>query len=245
MPFIAISYHILPGHDDEIADIFSERSFTRADSPVLHDETGAVVGRNLGTALFIQHDRMARLVHFEGDPRHIGRHMSGQQGVQEAMRRLTPYLAASTETRTPEGFLAYFRNARMERLFEHEGTPRPGRYAALRYTIRADRTERIRAILAEVAGAPDARPGPIVAQAAFVSGEALFRMLQIDGDADEAIGYLAGSAAGRRAERLLAPHLAEPVTADLDDVDAVTARLRERRMRVLQELSIDRPPVRA
>jgi hypothetical protein len=111
MPYAAITYRVQPGHEDEIEKIFAE--FKRADSPVLRDAHGAPSGLLLGTALFIKDDVMVRLVHYEGELDDVARHMSTQDGVHEAERRLMPYLAQARDTETPEGFISHFSDATM------------------------------------------------------------------------------------------------------------------------------------
>lgn len=243
MPFLGISYHVRPGHEEEIADIFSERNFTRADTPVLRNENGDVVGRNLGTALFIQHDRMARIVHYEGDLRFIGPHMSGQQGVKEAERRLSRFLAVPRDTQNPEGFMRYFRNARMDKVFEREAEPRVGRFTALRYTVDPTRADEIRAVFDR--HHPDGVLGysgssPILAEAAFLKDDALVRMIQhADGTgSDDVADYLGRTGHGPRVESDLAPYLAEPASPAGPYSEVFQARA----MRILQELSVANPP---
>jgi hypothetical protein len=246
MPFIAISYDVRPGHDDEIADIFAERSFTRADTPVLRDENGVEVGRNLATGLFIQRDVMARIVQFEGDVRYIGRHMSGQQGVKEAERRLAAYLAVPRDTQNPEGFMTYFRNARMEGLFQRETEPGPGQIAALRYTIKPQYTDQIRNVFAALH--PGVRFGytgvdsPIIAEGVFTKGSTMVRMLSYQGDIDDVASYLTRTGQGPQAERELTPYLAEDRPAV--PVQPYSEVFAARCMRTLQYLSVNQPPVR-
>jgi hypothetical protein len=111
MPYAAITYRVQPGHEEEIQKIFAE--FRRADSPVLRDAAGTPTGLLLGTALFIKDDVMVRLVHYEGELSDVARHMSTQDGVHEAERRLAPYLAQARDTETPEGFVNHFSGATM------------------------------------------------------------------------------------------------------------------------------------
>lgn len=111
MPYAAITYQVKPGHEDEIAEIFSH--FRRVDSPVLRDEQGNEVGRLLGTAVFIKDDLMVRVIHYSGDFAAIGRHMAQQRGVHLLEEKLAPYLAAQRDSQTLEGFQTYFRNATM------------------------------------------------------------------------------------------------------------------------------------
>ncbi|GAA1858967.1 SchA/CurD-like domain-containing protein [Asanoa iriomotensis] len=111
MPYAAITYHVQPGHEDEIAEIFA--NFRRVDTPVMRDDDGNEVGKLLGTAVFIKDDVMVRMIHYSGDFRAIGRHMATQRGVHLLEEKLAPYLAIPRDSRTPEGFQRYFRDATM------------------------------------------------------------------------------------------------------------------------------------
>ncbi|GLZ32177.1 SchA/CurD [Lentzea sp. NBRC 105346] len=111
MPYAAITYHVKPGFEEEIAEIFA--NFKRVDTPDLSDENGEQVGRLLGTAVFIQDEIMVRVIHYEGDFSAIGRHMAKQKGVHLLEAKLAPYLKQQRDTSTPEAFGTYFRNATM------------------------------------------------------------------------------------------------------------------------------------
>ncbi|MDH2427186.1 SchA/CurD-like domain-containing protein [Sphaerisporangium sp. TRM90804] len=112
MAYAAITYRVRPGHEKEINEIFS--GFTRPESPVLTDEDGKPSGLLLGTGLFLKDDVVVRVIHYEGSLEDVARHMSVQEGVREAERRLLPYLAAPRDTSTPQGFLEHFGTASME-----------------------------------------------------------------------------------------------------------------------------------
>ncbi|MGB3440123.1 MAG: SchA/CurD-like domain-containing protein [Actinophytocola sp.] len=111
MPYAAITYQVKPGHEDEIAEIFS--GFQRVDTPLLRDSENEQVGRLLGTAVFIKDDIMVRVIHYEGDFSAIGRHMASQRGVHLLEKKLAPYLRETRDTSTQAGFGEYFRNAAM------------------------------------------------------------------------------------------------------------------------------------
>lgn len=111
MPYAAITYDVKPGHDEEIAEIFSH--FKRADTPVLRNEAGEEVGRLLGTAVFIKDGLLIRVIHYEGDIQDVGRHMSQQRGVHILEEKLKPYLASPRDTATPEAFQRHFANSLM------------------------------------------------------------------------------------------------------------------------------------
>jgi hypothetical protein len=111
MPYEAITYHVKPGFEEEIAEIFG--AFQRVDTPDFTAEDGAPAGRLLGTAVFIQGEIMVRVIHYEGDFSAIGRHMAQQKGVHLLEAKLAPYLKQQRDTSTSEAFGTYFRNAKM------------------------------------------------------------------------------------------------------------------------------------
>ncbi|GHF28080.1 SchA/CurD-like domain-containing protein [Streptomyces morookaense] len=111
MPYAAITYDVKPGYDEEIAELFA--NFKRADTPVLTDEAGEEVGRLLGTAVFIKDGLLVRVIHYEGDIKDVGRHMSRQRGVHILEEKLKPYLASPRDTATPERFRQHFANSLM------------------------------------------------------------------------------------------------------------------------------------
>ncbi|MEV5753945.1 SchA/CurD-like domain-containing protein [Actinoallomurus sp. NPDC052308] len=111
MPFAAITYRVVPGHEDEIAEIFA--GFQRVDTPVFRDPDGEKAGRLLGTAVFIKDDVMVRVIHYEGDFRAVAAHMGRQKGVHLLEEKLAPYLAEKRDTSTEAGFQEYFRNSVM------------------------------------------------------------------------------------------------------------------------------------
>lgn len=111
MPYAAITYDIIPGHEDEIAEIFA--GFRRADTTVLRDEQDAEVGRLLGTAVFIKDAVLVRVIHFDGRIEDVGRHMSAQSGVHQLEEKLKPYLATARDTATPQRFQRHFAGSLM------------------------------------------------------------------------------------------------------------------------------------
>lgn len=116
MPFAAITYQVKPGHEDEIAEIFS--GFQRVDTPVLTDDDGNRVGKLLGTAVFIKDELMVRVIQYEGEFAAISRHMATQRGVHALEEKLAPYLAARRATGTPDGFRTYFADSLMRCISE-------------------------------------------------------------------------------------------------------------------------------
>lgn len=188
MPFAALVYEIRPGHDEEIAAIFSPTNFKRADSPVLRDERGATVGYLLSTGLFLHGDRMVRLIQHEGGTvDDIARHMSVQEGVHEAERELAPYLATERDTETPEGFVRHFRRSLIRRAAQWAVDNRPAAGLAV-FRFLQEGGEDLDAMSAAL---PDAvGSGPILAAMRFDLDDLAVWGVQHDGAADAAVAAL-------------------------------------------------------
>lgn len=217
MTLAAISYGIKPGHDEEIAEIFSLKNFKRANSPIIRDDAGHVVGKIVGTGLFLRGDTMVRIIQFDGELDAVARHMAAQKGVHEAERKIAPYLTVSRDTRTVEGFLRYFRNSTMRCLAQqtHRDVPFTG------IAARCDKIDsahdgipaELQAVIAdawpEVTGSNGAR---VQATAAFTLNDTLIRVVQYEGSLDDVAAALAEAGAAD-AEQALAPFLADPELA--------------------------------
>jgi SchA/CurD like domain len=123
MPFAAITYDIKAGHDDQVAEIFS--NFQRPKSPVVPGADGGQAGRILATAVFIRGSLLVRFIEYAGDLSAVARYMAGQPGVQELERKLKPYLNSPRDTGTVEGFVRVFHSS-MLRCITQLTVPRGG-----------------------------------------------------------------------------------------------------------------------
>jgi hypothetical protein len=121
MPFVAITYDIKPGCEEELAEIFG--GFRRVGSPAVPGGENAPTTRILATALFIRDDTMVRFIEYEGDLDAVARHMAAQPGVQEIERKLKPFLTRPRDTDTVEGFVATFKRS-MLRCISQLAVPR-------------------------------------------------------------------------------------------------------------------------
>ncbi|GAA4616652.1 SchA/CurD-like domain-containing protein [Actinoallomurus liliacearum] len=109
MPFVAITYDIKSGHEDEVAEVF--QNFQRPKSPVVPGADGGQAGRILATAVFIRDGLLVRFIEYEGDLDAVARHMGAQPGVREVERKLKPYLNAPRDTDTVDGFVRTFKKS--------------------------------------------------------------------------------------------------------------------------------------
>src|SRR2546423_7944170 len=157
MTFAAIMYKVQPGHEEEIAEIYSPANCKRVGAAQVQDQQGEQSGRILGTGLCIQDDTMVRVIQHEGSLADLAAHMGSQRGVHEAERHLAPYLAVQRDTETSEGFQNHFRNSVMQCVQQRAIEERPGaQLAALRYRIKPGSADAIAKIFADAQGA--ARP---------------------------------------------------------------------------------------
>ncbi|MGW5477524.1 SchA/CurD-like domain-containing protein [Streptomyces sp. NPDC004008] len=234
MAFIAISYKVRTGHEEEIADIFSERNFKRADSAEYRDEQGRAAGRNVSTGLFIRGEFMTRVVQFEGDLRQIGPHMGAQEGVKEAERRLSPYLQEPRDTQTVEGFREYFQNALMQCVFQEARAERSAQLAAWTYRVTPGRDDALGEVFEKAQGTLfDGPAGPLLASAAFVKDDYLVWAVQYEGELGPVVEQLTKSGIAAQTQEGLLPYLADRRDATgPEEFGAAT-------MRRLQMLSAD------
>ncbi|MGY1434619.1 SchA/CurD-like domain-containing protein [Streptomyces reniochalinae] len=242
MPLDAVTYRVVPGHEEELAEVFSPHNFSRVDSPVIKDGSGETVGMLLGTGLFVQGDTVVRVIHHDGaGAARIARHMSVQKGVHEAERAILPYLAEPRDTETPEGFREHFHRSLMTVLEQHSPTERPAAgTVALRYPLRAGAGQELaaaRATANEQASLRLSDQHPtIVRTALFLHGDILVRSVQYDGHPYDVVGYLADRCFGQDAEAWLAPYLETPERPA--HPDAYLALVHEQAMLSLAHMSV-------
>lgn len=121
MPFVALTYDIKPGFEDELAEVFGH--FRPVGSSAVPNASGEQAGRILATAVFIRDATLVRFIEYEGDLDAVARHMAMQPGVREVERKLKPYLSKPRDTDTVEGFVATFKRS-MLRCLSQLAVPR-------------------------------------------------------------------------------------------------------------------------
>lgn len=107
----ALYYPLLPGSEETVKDLFR-----RSDRPQFDvvDEGGDVVGRLLGTMVFVGKEMAVRVIEVEGPLPMVAAHMSRQPEVRDFERQLEEHLARPRDMRTPEGARLFFRDAALE-----------------------------------------------------------------------------------------------------------------------------------
>jgi hypothetical protein len=109
MPFVAITYNIKGGHEDKVAEVFSD--FQRPDSADVPGADGKPAGRILATAVFIRDSLLVRFIEYDGDLDAVAMFMATRPGVQEVERKLKPYLSVPRDTATVDGFVQTFKSS--------------------------------------------------------------------------------------------------------------------------------------
>ncbi|RFU83822.1 SchA/CurD-like protein [Streptomyces triticagri] len=213
MPLDAVTYRVMPGHEEDLTEVFSPHNFTRVDSPVIKNSSGSTVGMLLGTGLFVQGDTLVRVIHHDGvGAAQIASHMSVQQGVHEAERAIMPYLVEPRDTESPEGFREHFHRSLMTVLEQHSPDDRPASgTVALRYPLREGAGEELAAARATANRKASLRLSEehptIVRTALFLHEDTLVRVVQYDGHPYDVVGYLTDRCFGPDAEAWLVPYL--------------------------------------
>jgi hypothetical protein len=122
MPFAAITYDIKSGHEDEVAEVFSD--FQRPKSTEVPGRNNDQAARILATAVFIRDGLLVRFIEYDGDLDAVARHMAVQPGVQEVEGKLRPFLNSPRDTGTVDGFVRTFKQS-MLRSVTQLSAPRP------------------------------------------------------------------------------------------------------------------------
>ncbi|GAA3582985.1 SchA/CurD-like domain-containing protein [Amycolatopsis ultiminotia] len=122
MPYAAITYDIVGGHEDEVAEVFA--NFRRPTSAVVPETGDASETRIIATAVFIRDSLLVRFIEYEGDLEAVARFMAAQPGVQVVEEKLAPYLRNPRDTSTVEGFLKTFKSSLLRSVSQLSATSR-------------------------------------------------------------------------------------------------------------------------
>jgi len=123
MAFAAITYDIKAGHEDEVAEVFS--NFRRPTSAVVPGGEGERAARIIATAVFIRDSLLVRFIEYEGDLDAVAWFMATQPGVREVERKLAPFLRIPRDTGTPEGFVRTFKSSLLRSVSQLSGARSP------------------------------------------------------------------------------------------------------------------------
>lgn len=106
-----LQYPLKPGSEEAVKELFRRSGRPRFD---VTDADGQVVGRLLGTMVFVGKEIAIRVIEVEGPLPLVAAHMSRQPEVKEFERELEQHLAAPRDMVTPDGARAFFRQAALE-----------------------------------------------------------------------------------------------------------------------------------
>jgi len=107
----ALFYPIKAGSEEVVKELFRQ-----SDRPAFDvtDGAGNVIGRLLGTMVFVGKEMAVRVIEVEGPLPMVAAHMSRQPEVKEFERQLEEHLTKPRDMGTPEGARAFFRDASLE-----------------------------------------------------------------------------------------------------------------------------------
>jgi hypothetical protein len=107
----ALYYPLKPGSEEAVKELFRRSDRPRFD---VSDENGDVVGRLLGTMVFVGKEMAVRVIEVEGPLPMVAAHMSRQPEVREFERQLEDHLTRPRDMRSPEGARQFFRDSALE-----------------------------------------------------------------------------------------------------------------------------------
>lgn len=107
----ALFYPLRAGSEETVKQLFRDSGRPSFD---VRDDSGAVVGRLLGTMAFVGKEMAVRVIEIDGPLPVVASHMSRQPEVREFERQLEEHLAKPRDMVTPEGARQFFRDAALE-----------------------------------------------------------------------------------------------------------------------------------
>ncbi|WP_020667132.1 SchA/CurD-like domain-containing protein [Amycolatopsis nigrescens] len=106
-----LQYPLKPGSEETVKELFRKSGRPTFD---VTDDNGEVVGRLLGTMVFVGKEIAIRIIEVEGPLPLVAAHMSRQPEVREFERELEEHLAAPRDMVTPNGARQFFQQAALE-----------------------------------------------------------------------------------------------------------------------------------
>ena len=106
-----LQYPLKPGSEEAVKELFHRSGRPAFD---VTDEDGNVVGRLLGTMVFVGREIAVRIIEVEGALPQVAAHMSRQPEVKAFERELEQYLAEPRDMVSPDGAREFFQKAALE-----------------------------------------------------------------------------------------------------------------------------------
>lgn len=198
----ALTFTVTPGSESKVAEILSGYA---SPQPVVNDTT-----RLLRTSLFLHGNRVVRAVEVRGDLQDALRHVSRQPEVRAVEQAIDPYLEQERDLTDPKSARVFFTRAALPAV-HHTASGRPEGSAATRCALflpaLPGRGEELARLLARQDETVTAHAhGPVLAATVFHRDDIVVRLVDVDGDPEDAPGpvlALADAASAAEAGRLL------------------------------------------
>ncbi|PAN00583.1 TcmI family type II polyketide cyclase [Streptomyces sp. Alain-F2R5] len=184
----ALTFTVRPGSEAEVARMLSEYV-----SPDAHVDDST---RLLRTSLFMHGNRVVRAVEVRGDLQAALRHVARQPGVRAVEESLNPHLEQDRDLRDPRSARRFFTRAAMpavHHVASRDGSDARTRRLALLYPVRAGAGPELARLLArQDAAAAHAPDGPLLAATVFHRDDLVVRLVDVDGDPEDAPASVLG-----------------------------------------------------
>ncbi|MDX3318308.1 SchA/CurD-like domain-containing protein [Streptomyces violaceoruber] len=223
----ALTFTVRPGTEAETARLLSEYV-----SPDAHVDGST---RLLRTSLFMSGNRIVRAVEVRGDLQTALRHVARQPGVRAVEEALNPYLEQDRDLGDPQSARRFFTRAAMPAVHHATYPDRSGarrERLALLYPVRDGAGPDLARLLARQDAAAARNPdGPVLAATVFHRDDLVVRLVDVDGDPEDAPAEVLGlhGRGAADAERLLD---AAAVGVDGSPAEAATLSRLLRRIRM-------------
>ncbi|MEU4980818.1 SchA/CurD-like domain-containing protein [Streptomyces sp. NPDC021969] len=197
----ALTFTVRPGTEAETARLLSEYV-----SPDAHVDGST---RLLRTSLFMSGNRIVRAVEVRGDLQTALRHVARQPGVRAVEEALNPYLEQDRDLGDPQSARRFFTRAAMPAVHHATYPDRPGarrERLALLYPVRDGAGPELARVLARQDASAARNPdGPVLAATVFHRDDLVVRLVDVDGDPEDAPAEVLGlhGRGAADAERLL------------------------------------------
>ncbi|WP_083852942.1 SchA/CurD-like domain-containing protein [Saccharomonospora glauca] len=192
----ALTFPVRPGTEDRVRRIL-------ASYPRPRTEIGGG-SRLLATSVFLWKNHVVRVIDVEGPLPVVVRHLTSDPAIRETEEELNPFLVRPRDFSDPESVRWFFRRAMMTRVVHQDAGPRPsgsreGRTrVALRYPVRPGRGDAVAQMFSWGQSLPlgaALRTG-LIGTTVFRHGDLVIRVLDVEGDPDEAIDRLGPAVVG-------------------------------------------------
>ncbi|MFB7086551.1 SchA/CurD-like domain-containing protein [Streptomyces sp. NPDC056296] len=185
----ALTFTVRSGSEEEVARLLA--GYAPPDARV--DDSG----RLLRTSVFLHGNRVVRAVEVQGDLQTALRHVAQQPAVRAVEEALNPYLEQERDLRDPRAARRFFTRAAMPAVHHVASTDeadarRPQRVALL-YPVRPGAGPELARLLArQDAAAAHAPDNPVLAVTVFHRDDLVVRLVDMDGDPDDALAFVLG-----------------------------------------------------